>query len=212
MFDDLFSRFVTYLSDDDKRSFSIASLLNPTLMDFQWVGCQRSRPQAVAYFMMEYNSNWAPDPSAADEPEPVAPVVPTGPGVRTAAIPGFIGTDMDFLISVAATMADPMAQQPPPYPPTPLPTKSEAELYLEHDHQAKFTCAKDLLLWWKVHESTYPHLAMMARQFLGCPATSASVERIFSVAGQLFDDLRRNLDDGRLEEMMWACINNGGSK
>ena len=54
---------------------------------------------------------------------------------------------------------------------------------------------------------------MMARQFLlGCPATSASVERIFSVAGQLFDDLRRNLDDGRLEEMMWACINNGGSK
>ena len=68
-------------------------------------------------------------------------------------------------------------------------------------------------LWWKLHESTYPHLAMMARQFLlGCPATSASVERIFSVAGQLFDDLRRNLDDGRLEEMMWACINNGGSK
>jgi hypothetical protein len=53
---------------------------------------------------------------------------------------------------------------------------------------------------------------MMARQFLGCPATSASVERIFSVAGQLFDDLRRRMDDGRLEEMMWACINCGGRK
>jgi hypothetical protein len=79
-------------------------------------------------------------------------------------------------------------------------------------HQAKFTCAKDLLLWWKVHGSTYPHLAMMARQFLGCPATSASVERIFSVAGLLFDDLRRSLDDGHLEEMMWACIINGGRK
>jgi hypothetical protein len=53
----------------------------------------------------------------------------------------------------------------------------------------------------------------MARQFLGCPAgTSASVERIFSVAGQLFDDLRRSMDDGRLEEMIWACINNGGRK
>ena len=52
----------------------------------------------------------------------------------------------------------------------------------------------------------------MARQFLGCPATSASVERIFSVAGQLLDDLRRHLDDGCLEEMVSACINNGGRK
>ena len=99
--------------------------------------------------------------------------------------------DMDFLIPVAAadfmdlTVAAAGAPQPAPAPPT----KSEAELYLEHDHQAKFTCAKDLLLWWKVHESTYPHLAMMARQFLGCPATSASVERVFSVAGRMFDDL-----------------------
>jgi hypothetical protein len=39
--------------------------------------------------------------------------------------------------------------------------------------------------------------------FLGCPATSASVECIFSVSGQLFEDLRRHvLDDGCLEEMM----------
>ena len=52
----------------------------------------------------------------------------------------------------------------------------------------------------------------MARQILGCPATSASVERIFSVAGQLLGDLSRHLDDGCLEEMVSACINNGGRK
>jgi hypothetical protein len=50
----------------------------------------------------------------------------------------------------------------------------------------------------------------MARQYLGCPASSASVERIFSVAGQFFDDhLRRKLDDKKLEEIMWAAINKG---
>jgi hypothetical protein len=53
---------------------------------------------------------------------------------------------------------------------------------------------------------------MMAHQFLGCPATSASVERVFSVAGRMFDDMRRKIDDDRLGELMWACINNGGRK
>jgi hypothetical protein len=33
------------------------------------------------------------------------------------------------------------------------------------------------------------------------------VERIFSVAGQFFDDLRRSLGDDVLEEIMWAAIN-----
>ena len=45
-------------------------------------------------------------------------------------------------------------------------------------------------------------MAAWRAMFLVCPATSASVERIFSVAGQLLDDLRRHLDDGCLEEMM----------
>ena len=55
-------------------------------------------------------------------------------------------------------------------------------------------------------------MAKMARQYLGCPASSASVERIFSVAGQFFDDLRRQLDDKKLEELMWAAINKGNRR
>ena len=52
----------------------------------------------------------------------------------------------------------------------------------------------------------------MARHYLGCPASSASVPRIFSVAGQFFDDLRRQLDDEKLEELMWAAINKGNRR
>ena len=66
-----------------------------------------------------------------------------------------------------------------------------------------------LLDFWRMHEKSFPNLARMARQFLGCPASSASVERIFSVAGQFFDDLRRQMADEVLEDLMWAAINKG---
>ena len=42
----------------------------------------------------------------------------------------------------------------------------------------------------------------MARQFLGCPASSAPVQRIFSEAG-----LRCQLDDEKPEVLTWAAIN-----
>jgi hypothetical protein len=49
----------------------------------------------------------------------------------------------------------------------------------------------DPLEWWTANEINFPVLMVMARQYLGVPATSASVERLFSLAGRAFDDLRR---------------------
>ena len=46
-------------------------------------------------------------------------------------------------------------------------------------------------------------------QFLGCPATSASAERIFSLAGALFNGDSTNMNAATLEERMWAKINTG---
>ena len=60
----------------------------------------------------------------------------------------------------------------------------------------------DVLAWWKARDHNMPansasgrpeglpHLAKMARQFLGRPATSAGVERMFSKAGKLHDDMK----------------------
>ena len=42
----------------------------------------------------------------------------------------------------------------------------------------------DLLAWWKLKAAKWPALARMARQFLGAPAFSAGVERVFSAAGK----------------------------
>ena len=53
--------------------------------------------------------------------------------------------------------------------------KSEAQKYLETGFAVTFISGKDILDFWRMHEKQYPHLAKMARQFLGCPASSASV-------------------------------------
>ena len=61
--------------------------------------------------------------------------------------------------------------------------------------------------WWARNEHRFPHLALMTRQYLGCPASSSSAERVFSLAGHLFSDLRQSMHDGTLEERIWAKHN-----
>ena len=57
------------------------------------------------------------------------------------------------------------------------------------------------------HEGEYPDLTRMARQFLGVPATSASAERLFLLAGVEYLDLRQQMAEGKLERILWARLN-----
>ena len=82
--------------------------------------------------------------------------------------------------------------------------KSEAKRYLELPAAPMNT---DPLEWWAVNEINFPALSVMARQYLGVPATSASAERLFSIAGRAFDDLRQGMKEQMLEMLMWARIN-----
>ena len=50
------------------------------------------------------------------------------------------------------------------------------------------------LMWWKEHAAKFPYLSQLARRYLAMPATSASVERLFSVAGQVVTAKRASLD------------------
>ena len=69
----------------------------------------------------------------------------------------------------------------------------------------------DILDWWKARDHDKKQdaatgrpqglstLAKMARQYLGRPASSAGVERAFSKAGKLHDDLKFAQMDETLE-------------
>ena len=50
-----------------------------------------------------------------------------------------------------------------------------------------------ILMWWKEHATRFPYLSQLARRYLAMPDTSASVERLFSVAGQIVTAKRANL-------------------
>ena len=65
----------------------------------------------------------------------------------------------------------------------------------------------NVLEWWASNEKQFPALSVMARQYLGIPATSASAERLFSIAGRAFDDFRQNMKAEMLEMLMWARVN-----
>jgi hypothetical protein len=62
----------------------------------------------------------------------------------------------------------------------------------------------DILEWWKLRQKEYPILSMVARDYLGIPASSAFVERVFSRAGHLLSDDRLSMKEDTIREIM--CV------
>ena len=80
----------------------------------------------------------------------------------------------------------------------------QVDMYLEHstiDEDA------DPLSWWENNYKDFPQLYMMAIAYLFTPASSAPVERLFSVAGKVFRPDRCRLSDARFEELMFLASN-----
>jgi hypothetical protein len=68
-----------------------------------------------------------------------------------------------------------------------------------HDH--------DILYWWKQHTPDFPFLSKMARQFLASLASSAGLERLFSGARMMHDDLKKSTDELTLENQLLISMN-----
>ena len=82
----------------------------------------------------------------------------------------------------------------------------ELAAYLELP-QIKYKTETDAILWWQEHQAQFPNLELMAIQFLGCPATSASVERLFSQVGIAFSAKRKSIEADALADIMFARSN-----
>ena len=65
----------------------------------------------------------------------------------------------------------------------------------------------DALEWWKLNESHFPHLALLAKKYLSIQATSAPSERIFSKAGRIISDLRTRLNSTISGMLMYLSEN-----
>ena len=88
--------------------------------------------------------------------------------------------------------------------PTPAAVESEITRYLNEP-----CCEKsiDPLSFWQLHQSTFPHLSYMAQRYLAVPASSAAVERLFSIGGKIFRPERCRLSDKVFEQLMFLRCN-----
>ncbi|PLW37814.1 hypothetical protein PCASD_11315 [Puccinia coronata f. sp. avenae] len=61
----------------------------------------------------------------------------------------------------------------------------ELSIYLLGKYKLAASQAGQLLKWWKEHHLEFPVLSSLAKDFLACCSTSASVERCFSAAADI---------------------------
>lgn len=98
---------------------------------------------------------------------------------------------------------------PAPSPPAAnkdAPHTDELAAYLSLP-QIEYQTEWDALIWWKENAKKFPNLSVMARQYLGCPATSATVERLFSQVGIAFSDRRKSAKANTLRNIVFAKMN-----
>ncbi len=65
----------------------------------------------------------------------------------------------------------------------------------------------DVFEWWKTHQKLFPVLAQMAKTYLAIFASSADVERLFSVAGRVVSPLRTSLSSSKVEKLIFLHRN-----
>ena len=76
----------------------------------------------------------------------------------------------------------------------------------EYPHQIIVDCF-DLLEWWKSNQTKFPILSKMARQFHAVPASTAPIERVFSISTRIVTNSRANLTPSSIEQLMMLKIN-----
>ena len=84
------------------------------------------------------------------------------------------------------------------------PSNMEVDDYLA---QSLLEKEKNPLNYWALNDVNFPRLAKLAVKFLSLPASSAPVERIFSVGGKLFRPERCRLSDTVFEKLMFIRCN-----
>ncbi|XP_057181407.1 E3 SUMO-protein ligase ZBED1-like [Triplophysa rosa] len=63
------------------------------------------------------------------------------------------------------------------------------------------------LAWWELHESKYPHVAKLAKQYLCVCATSVPSERVFSTAGDIVSASRSRLATENVNKLIFLQKN-----
>ena len=180
------------------------------LFDFKRVDPEL-RASARNWLIENYVKNWAPAIEVVSDDDEEPEERPAKKAKKPSQ--NFLDSDSDEEDSDAGEDAAPAEEgvegdgESPARPPVKQdPRKEEVMKYLALP-QVLHTEDFDLLSWWKAHQSLFPNLAKMARQYLALPASSAGVERLFSSAGTMHDKKRKRTSEHTLSMMLNIKVN-----
>ena len=71
----------------------------------------------------------------------------------------------------------------------------------------EFHGGKHCLIWWATNKPRFPFLAKLAQRYLSAPPTSVPSKRLFSVAGDVYDEKRNRLSPERAETLLFIKSN-----
>lgn len=212
--DEVKRRFITGLDPEVKKLYYIATLLHPCFKDvdfsteYSFVPVT-DRTWALAELKKEWRFNWAPAPMPQATVTPAEPATPAP--LQAAAAP-----EGRFpLVPIAEIKASKKVSLSGLLGKRPVATTARPEVVAlqldELDEYLKAPREDDtdlpVLQWWACRAGRWPNLAKMVRQYFALPCSSAGVERVFSAAGKMHDDLRKSVKDETLEASLLAAFN-----
>ncbi len=186
MHDEFVQRWVNDLSMSILEDYIVSTLLDPRFKNWDFDGCNiydggnMTRDRAISFLRTAW-TNFKPT---------VAAEAARSPAVQ-ASDPRSFG-EASFLRKKTGAS-------------TPVVKKDQLDSYLSLPQEANED-GFDVMVWWNEKAKDLPDVYRMALQFLGCPATTAGVERTFSAAGRMHDDLRKNTEEDTLEHMLRVRI------
>ena len=217
---DLKRRWLVQLPTEQRELLDISTLLDPRFKEYKFPGLLNTdltaeKEASIDALKGTWEMDWKP---AAPAPVagPAAANAPAGATVITTAVAtaaAKMGASSSFFSVPLAPPTAPV-QQGPARPAVP---DDDLEKYLALPAETNMDL--DVLAWWKARDHNLPcdpasgrpaglpRLAKMARQYLGRPASSAGVERFFSMAGKLHSDLKKAQGDDSLEHSLFAAAN-----
>ena len=217
----LIDRFDADLPLTVKKFWFIASMCDPRFKKLTFEGDNMLKPaarrEAVRWFSEEYNNKYKGSFAAAASPSPptgkeLDGTSPVEVGTAAAPVSGEhvkrrkVSSASFFAPRVAGAAQEAAASPASHTRAEDAPHADELAAYLalpQIDWQTEW----DGLTWWEQNAKKFPNLSVMARQYLGCPASSATVERLFSQVGIAFSKLRKNAEPSTIADILFTKLN-----
>ena len=201
--DEIKRRFIKDINHTVKRLYYIAMLLHPCFKDVNFGDLYSFVPEgdrqwALGELRNEWRFKWAPKRTQ----QPVQPAPESNPESESSALVPITEVRANHKVSLSGLLG----RRPR------LGSSAEASTVSDELDEYLRSPPEDdadlnVLAWWASKAGRWPHLAKMVRQFHALPASSAGVERVFSAAGKMHDDLRKAVKDETLEASLLASFN-----